>query len=69
MTTQYDSTPVIGYGDGLITSDRAPVQIRNNLKFFIDGRVYDVHPFRKDLGGYPVRWHESEAFFSETEKS
>ena len=64
MSIQYDSTPVIGYRDGLIkvTSNELPARItvgtNSNDWFYIGLRRYNVHPFRSDLGGYPVRWIE-----------
>ena len=68
MTT-YSPTPVIGYSEGLIISDAKPTRIVthdddnrgdvSNDWFTIDNVRYNVHPFRNDLGGYPVRWRES----------
>ena len=65
MTTRYDSTPVIGYSEGLViapgreTPTRIVVAGNPNLWFYIDLRRYNVHPYREDLGGYPVRWSEA----------
>ena len=67
---QYNSTPVTGYQDGIIVSDTAPRKIatslpdgaRNiNLWFTIETTHYNVHPYREDLRGYPVRWFQSYA--------
>ncbi len=71
MTT-YDGTPITGYGAGLITSDTPPRRVmtdRGDLPkgnkqnpndwFTIDDLHYNVHPFDKTLGGYPVRWISS----------
>ena len=70
MTT-YDSTPITGYSEGSITSDDAPIKCvetfndnRNdnvNFYFEIDGKFYNVHPRRSDLGGFPVRWIDGSA--------
>lgn len=61
MAIQYDNTPVIGYGEGLIKvtrGERPILTATGNRKFHLDGYEYDVHPYRSDLGGYPVRWRE-----------
>ena len=55
----YDSTPVIGYGDGLVTGPGTPVRIDNNDWILIGDFKFNVHPHRSDLGGYPVRWIET----------
>lgn len=54
----YDSTPVIGYGDGLVKGQGAPSRIDNNDWIVIGMFRFNVHPYRSDLGGYPVRWIE-----------
>lgn len=73
---RYDSTPVVGYGEGLVISpderpvteytDRGDMPPGNNANanswFYIGERKYNVHPFRADLGGYPVRWSEAVAW-------
>lgn len=69
---EYNATPIIGYGEGLITSDEPPKRewsdrgdmpkgnnALSNDWFTIESTRYNVHPYRKDLGGYPVRWIES----------
>ena len=56
MSTKYNPAPVIGYCDGLVVSDETPLRVKNNDWFCIEGRFYNVHPKRSDLGGYPVRW-------------
>lgn len=49
----------IGYDDGLIVTEQEPIMTpQGNLKFIVGDRIYDVHPFRSDLGGYPVRWSQ-----------
>jgi len=74
MTIRYRPEPVIGYSEGLIvtTCNEQPAQIRTPNPdgkssplhdvvddwFYIGQRRYNVHPFRADLGGWPVRWHE-----------
>lgn len=70
----YDPTPVIGYSEGLIISDDPPVReftdrgdlpkgnkANPNDWFYIETRRFNVHPFRSDLGGYPIRWIETVA--------
>jgi len=71
----YDKTAVPGYRAGRIITDDKPVQIRTpnpdgkpsplydivNDWFEVDGRYFNVHPYREDLGGYPVRWIEGSA--------
>ena len=69
MQTTYNNTPVKGYRDGLIISDTRPDRVIthyddnrgdvSNDWFTIDDRRYNVHPYRADLGGYPVRWSEA----------
>ena len=69
MTATYNPTPVEGYRDGIVVSDTAPDRVytdrgdlpagnkaNDNSWFTIDGVHYNVHPHRRDLGGYPVRW-------------
>lgn len=65
----YKPTPVIGYPDGTIESDEQPIMVRTpnsdgkpspmydnvNYYFVIDDVFYNVHPFRSEFGGYPVR--------------
>ena len=58
-STQYISTPVTGYGDGLITGNATPERIANNDWIVVGDFRFNVHPFRSDLGGYPVRWIET----------
>lgn len=60
----YDPTPVSGYSDGIIRSNRKPMYRveetpggpNGNYWFHIDGLYYNVHPYQHRLGGYPVRW-------------
>jgi hypothetical protein len=73
MNTRYDKTPVVGYGEGLVISDVAPIVCVTQFNdgrpenvshwFRIEGatraRYFNVHPYRSDLGGYPVRWIEN----------
>ncbi len=69
MTTTYHKEPVVGYGDGLIKSDESPEHTvekfnddrndNHNNWFTIGDTRYNVHPYRSDFGGYPVRWTES----------
>ena len=74
MTTTftYDGEPVIGYGDGIVKADNSkgqgdeelieqPRRIDNNDWIVIGRFRFNVHPFRADLGGYPVRWIEEAA--------
>lgn len=69
MTTTYNPRPVEGYREGVIVSDVAPERVMTdhgayppgnkllgNDWFTIDGTHYNVHPYRTDFGGYPVRW-------------
>jgi hypothetical protein len=63
MAIRYDSTPVVGYGEGLVISDRkeeadfpAIDADGNNWMVIVDAVEFNVHPYREDLGGYPVRW-------------
>jgi hypothetical protein len=58
-STQYISTPVIGYGDGLVTGQVTPSRIENNDWIVIGNFRFNVHPYRDDLGGFPVRWIET----------
>lgn len=73
--SKYDKTPVPGYRAGRILTDEKPVQVRTpnpdgkasplydvvNDWFEIDGQYFNVHPYRSDLEGYPVRWIEQSA--------
>ena len=54
----YDNKAVIGYGDGLVTGPGTPSRIDNNDWIVIGMFRFNVHPYRDDLGGYPVRWIE-----------
>ena len=64
--TAYNPTPVTGYSEGIIESTEKPTRCvetfsddrPDNINFYfeIDGKFYNVHPRRDDLGGYPVRW-------------
>jgi hypothetical protein len=64
--TAYNPTPVTGYSEGIIESTEKPTRCvetfsddrADNVNFYfeIDGKFYNVHPRRDDLGGYPVRW-------------
>ena len=66
MNIYYNATPIEGYGQGLIECDRdsEPTRWTNVLPhatvpndyFLIDGLYYNVHPYRADLKGCPVRW-------------
>ncbi len=59
---KYDATPVIGYGEGTVKSGRADSAVRreNNNDWITIGRfIFNVHPYRPDFGGYPVRWIET----------
>ena len=73
MTVTFDSTPVVGYREGIVivTGNEVPERIctehggfapgnRLNINdwFTIGESRYNVHPYRSDLGGYPVRWVE-----------
>ncbi|MCK5496371.1 MAG: hypothetical protein KAI41_07675 [Hyphomicrobiaceae bacterium] len=62
--TQYNPAPVIGYGDGLITGNASPVRLENNDWIFLGDFRFNVHPFRSDLGGWPVRWIETRDEFN-----
>lgn len=67
MITYYPA-PITGYRDGLVRSDVKPTLCvetfdddrppNPNLYFLIAGRFYNVHPYRADLGAYPVRWSQ-----------
>lgn len=57
--TRYNPSPVIGYPCGLIISDSKPIRFSSNNWFRFGGKQYNVHPYRDDLGGYPVRWIEN----------
>lgn len=68
MATTHDATPVTGYRDGIIISDTTPRREatkggdgRENLNdwFYIDGQRFNVHPYRSDFGGWPIRWTEA----------
>ncbi len=56
MTVKYDPTPIVGYGEGLVTGDAVPVREDNNDWIYIGEYVFNVHPYRSDLKGWPVRW-------------
>jgi len=60
MTIRYDPTPAIGYSQGRIVDAKVrPFQSpTGNYYFVIDDMAYDVHPFRSDLGGWPVRYSQ-----------
>ena len=67
-TQRHDPSPVTGYSHGLIISPSSPVREvtktadgRDNRNdwFYINDQRFNVHPFRSDLGGYPVRWIET----------
>lgn len=71
MKTTYDPTPVEGYYYGIVKSNEAPTRVwtdRGDMPkgnkalcndwFSIGDTKYNVHPFRFDLAGYPVRWKE-----------
>ena len=58
-STQYISTPVTGYGDGLITGATTVQRIDNNDWIVVGDFRFNEHPFRSDLGGHPVRWIET----------
>lgn len=64
--------PIAGYHAGIIQSDKSPVteytdrgdQPAGNMQngndwFYINNSRYNVHPYRFDLNGYPVRWIET----------
>ena len=63
MSTVYDSTPVVGYSDGVVHSTVSPERITINGNpndwFTIGDKRYNVHPYDSHIGGYPVRWIES----------
>ncbi len=69
MTTRYDNKPVVGYSEGLIISDSKPEKEVTrysdnrpdnvNHWFTIGATRYNVHNYRSDLRGYPVRWFET----------
>jgi hypothetical protein len=54
----YNPTPVPGYGDGLVKSTEAPFRYDNNDWIQIGEHYFNVHPYRSDFDGYPVRWIE-----------
>lgn len=57
----YAKESVIGYPDGMIKTrgGEKPITSKKlNLYFIIGELAYDVHPYRSDLGGWPVRWSE-----------
>jgi len=64
--TIYNPEPVEGYDRGLIVTDTNPERIVeeggngpvSNDWFYLGTVRYNVHPYRRDLGGYPVRWFE-----------
>jgi len=70
MSTTYNSSPIVGYPEGRVISDVAPVACtehfndnrpsNTNHYFRIEGstgaRYFNVHPYRTDIGGYPIRW-------------
>ena len=66
--THYNPAPVPGYSEGLVVSKDRPDRIIthyddnrgdvSNDWFTFLGKRYNVHPYRSDLGGYPVRWIE-----------
>lgn len=72
MSIVYDANSIVGYGDGLIKSDELPAgeftdrgdlpkgnRKNYNLWFYLDNKRYNVHPYRRDLCGWPVRWVET----------
>ena len=71
MSAHYDSMPVTGYSEGIVISDVAPISCtehfndnrasNTNLYFKIGNQYFNVHPYRSDLGGYPVRWIDGSA--------
>ena len=65
MTLLYSPVPVIGYSEGLIiagneTPTRTYSERTSEDWFVINDYHFNVHPFRYDLGGYPVRWIEQD---------
>ena len=71
---RYDNTPVVGYPEGVIitSSDVRPRRVMTdrgdmpkgnkqnaNDWFTIGDTHYNVHPYRRQFGGYPVRWSSS----------
>lgn len=67
-TFVYSSDPVVGYSEGIIKASdpkiegmERPTRIDNNDWIIIGQFRFNVHPFRLDLGGYPVRWIERES--------
>jgi hypothetical protein len=67
----HDPVAVPGYSNGIIRSTSSPVREftdRGDLPpgnkelandwFTIGDKRYNVHPFRADFGGYPIRWIE-----------
>ncbi len=67
----HDDTPILGYRDGIIfiTSNERPRRVmtdrgdlpkgnkQNANDWFTIGEMnFNVHPYRSDLKGYPVRW-------------
>ena len=58
--TTYDPTPATGYGDGVVKGLVTPVVRQDNNDWIYLGELrFNVHPYRSDLGGYPVRWIET----------
>ncbi len=72
----YIETPVVGYSDGIIKPEpgqqpqrcysyHADERVNPNDWFCLDAGAggityFNVHPYRSDLGGYPVRWTQNE---------
>ena len=62
----HNPTPVTGYSEGVVVSEVAPIACtetfdddrhpNTNHYFRIGDEFFNVHPYRSDLGGYPVRW-------------
>ncbi len=69
--TSYDPTPVEGYQLGIVASNERPKRVMTdrgdhppgnrmlaNDWFTIGTKRYNVHPYRSDFDGYPVRMIE-----------
>lgn len=60
-TATYKKSPVTGYPNGLVIAENeSPIFSDNNHWFYIGGLKINVHPYRRDLGGYPVRWTQKQ---------